>query len=152
MATPILDAIRRCGSRVEFSATTENVTSPGYKYFRPSLREINLQLGGKMEETRTRFCAAMPASRSANSKEVSRSLCLPTPLVKKIRLGTSSLPKLMSSGGARFWNESQNVAHGEGFVIQELLRSENNLRAGAPTSAAVQMWVFVSAELSGKSI
>src|SRR5438552_9343007 len=132
MATPILDAIRRCGSRVEFSATTENVTSPGYKYFRPSLREINLQLGGKMEETRTRFCAAMPASRSANSKEVSRSLCLPTPLVRKIRLGTSSLPKLMSSGGARFWNESQNVAHGEGFVIQELFRSENNLPRLAP--------------------
>src|SRR5438477_5678421 len=132
MATPILDAIRRCGSRVEFSATTENVTSPGYRYFRPSLREINLKLGRKMEDTRTRFCAAMPASRSANSKEVSRSLCLPTPLVRKIRLGTSSLPKLMSSGGARFWNESQNVAHGEGFVIQELLQSENNLPRLAP--------------------
>src|SRR5438105_13956038 len=152
MATPILDAIRRCGSRVEFSATTENVTSPGYKYFRPSLREINLQLGGKIEETRTRFCAAMPASRSANSKEVSRSLCLPTPLVRKIRLGTSSLPKLMSSGGARFWNESQNVAHGKGFVIQELLRSENNLRGWHPTPAALQMRLFIRAELSGKFI
>src|SRR5215475_3080245 len=44
-----------------------------------------------MEETRTRFWAAMPASRRANSKDVSRSLCLPTPLVKKIRLGTMSL-------------------------------------------------------------
>src|SRR5437773_6572199 len=113
----MLEATKRWGSRVEFSAITAKTTSPGWRYCRPSLREINLQLGGKMEETRTRFCAAMPASRSANSKEVSRSLCLPTPLVRKIRLGTSSLPKLMSSGGARFWNESQNVAHGEGFVI-----------------------------------
>src|SRR5438067_356010 len=145
MATPILDAIRRCGSRVEFSATTENVTSPGYKYFRPSLREINLQLGGKMEETRTRFCAAMPASRSANSKEVSRALCLPTHLVRKIRLGTSSLPKLMSSGGARFWNESQNVAHGEGFVIQELFRSENNLPRLAPDICRCANVGFLSA-------
>src|SRR5437016_6585756 len=132
MASPMLDATRRCGSRTEFSATTAKTTSPGLKYFSPAVRGISLQLGGKMEETRTRFCAAMPASRSANSKEVSRSLCLPTPLVRKIRLGTSSLPKLMSSGGARFWNESQNVAHREGFVIQELFRSENNLRRLAP--------------------
>jgi len=33
--------------------------------FNPSLREINLQLGGKMEETRTMLQAAMPALRSA---------------------------------------------------------------------------------------
>ena len=45
-----------------------------------------------MEETRTRFWAAIPASRSANSNEVSRSRCFPTPLVKKIRFGTMSLP------------------------------------------------------------
>src|SRR5579864_9031715 len=90
----MLEATRRCGSRVEFSATTANVTSPGERYGRPSLRGISLQLGGKMEETRTRFCAAIPASRSANSNEVSRSLCFPTPFVKKIRLGTMSLPNL----------------------------------------------------------
>src|SRR6202035_1964208 len=92
MATPIDDASRRCGSRVEFSATTAKTTSPGCRYFTPSLRAKSLQLGGKMEETRTRFCAAMPASRNANSNEVSRSRCFPTPLVKKIRLGTMSLP------------------------------------------------------------
>jgi hypothetical protein len=45
-----------------------------------------------MDETRTRFCAAIPASRKANSKDVSRSLCFPTPLVKKSRLGTMLLP------------------------------------------------------------
>src|SRR5580700_3467312 len=45
-----------------------------------------------MEETRTRFWAAIPASRKANSKDVNRSRCFPTPLVKNIRLGTMSLP------------------------------------------------------------
>src|SRR5271156_205578 len=92
MATPIEEASRRCGSRVEFSATTAKTTSPGCRYFTPSLRASSLQFGGKMEETRTRFWAAMPASRSANSKEVSRSRCFPTPLVKKIRFGTMSFP------------------------------------------------------------
>src|ERR1700734_2636676 len=90
MATPIDDANRRWASRVEFSATTANTTSPGLRYLTPSLRAVSLQLGGKMEETRTRFCAAIPASRSASSKEVRRSRCLPTPLVKKIFLGTIS--------------------------------------------------------------
>src|SRR6266852_3159795 len=92
MATPIEEASRRCGSWVEFSATTENTTSPGCRYVSPCERGTSLQLGGKMEETRTRFCAAMPASRKASSKEVRRSRCFPTPLVKKIFLGTMSLP------------------------------------------------------------
>src|SRR5579864_8175852 len=92
MATPMEEASRRCGSRVEFSATTAKTTSPGWRYFTPSLRASSLQLGGKIEETRTRFWAAIPASRNANSNEVSRSRCFPTPLVKKIRFGTMSLP------------------------------------------------------------
>src|ERR1700734_2344267 len=53
---------------------------------------MTLQRGGKMEDTRTRFCEAMPASRRASSNEVSRSLCLPTPLVKKIFFGTMLFP------------------------------------------------------------
>src|ERR1700693_6074954 len=91
MATPMLDASRRCGSCVEFSATTEKTTSPGLRYFSPCERGTSLHCGGKIEETRTRFWAAMPASRSASSNEVRRSRCFPTPLVKKIRLGTMSL-------------------------------------------------------------
>src|ERR1700724_957903 len=87
----MLDANRRCDSWVEFSATTEKTTSPGLRYFSPWERGTSLHWGGKMDETRTRFCAAMPASRSASSKEVRRSRCLPTPLVKKIFLGTMSL-------------------------------------------------------------
>src|ERR1700704_3309875 len=97
MATPIEEASRRCGSCVEFSATTEKTTSLGCRYFSPWERGINLQLGGKIDETRTRFCAAMPASRRASSKDVSRSRCFPTPLVKKIRLGTMSLPNSFAS-------------------------------------------------------
>src|SRR5258706_5306518 len=97
MATPMDEASKRCGSWVEFSATTANTTSPGCRYFSPWERGTSLQLGGKIEETRTRFCAAMPASRRASSKDVSRSRCFPTPLVKKIRLGTMSLPNSFAS-------------------------------------------------------
>src|SRR5580658_9612483 len=97
MATPMLEATSRCGSRVEFSATTAKTTSPGERYFSPSLRVTSLHSGGKMEETRTRFCAATPASRRAISNEVSRSLCFPTPLVKKRRFGTMLLPNDGSS-------------------------------------------------------
>src|SRR5437868_13297878 len=97
MATPMLEDISRCGSRLEFSATTENTTSPGERYLSPSLRETSLQLGGKIDETRTRFCEAIPASRSASSNEVRRSLCFPTPLVRKIRFGTMLLPTALAS-------------------------------------------------------
>src|SRR5208282_6280341 len=106
MATPIEEARRRWASWVEFSATTAKTTSPGLRYFTPSLRASILQFGGKMEETRTRFCAAMPASRKANSKEVKRSRCFPTPLVKNIRLGTMSLPNAVTSGAK---NEMENA-------------------------------------------
>src|SRR5947209_7334711 len=100
MATPMEETTRRCGSRVEFSAMTANTTSPWLRRAAPSLRVITLQCGGKIEETRTRFCEAMPASRSASSKEVKRSLCFPTPLVRKSRLGTMSLPnsKILRKG------------------------------------------------------
>src|ERR1700677_63408 len=93
----MLETTSRCGSRVEFSATTAKTTSPGERYLSPSLRVMSLHCGGKIEETRTRFCAAMPASRRANSNEVNRSLCFPTPLVKNRRFGTMLLPNAESS-------------------------------------------------------
>src|SRR5208283_2975392 len=92
MATPMLEAMRRWASRVEFSAMTAKTTSPRLRRLSPSLRGMSLHRGGKMEETRTRFSAAMPASRRASSKLVRRSLCLPTPLVKKRRVGTMFMP------------------------------------------------------------
>src|SRR5271155_1441250 len=118
MATPIDDASRRWASRVEFSATTAKTTSPGLRYLTPSLRASNLQFGGKMEETRTRFWAAMPASRKANSKEVSRSRCFPTPLVKKIRLGTMSLPNsvILRKGNFEMENAQSNTLVCKGNV------------------------------------
>ncbi len=59
--------------------------------FKPSLREISRQLGGKIEDTRTILHAAMPALRRANSKLDSRSRCLPTPLVRKILFATNAM-------------------------------------------------------------
>src|ERR1700687_4101214 len=90
-ASPILAAISRCGSFVEFSEMTLSATWPGLKCFKPSPREINLQLGGKIEETRTILHAAIPAFRSANSKLDKRSRCLPTPFVRKIFLATNAI-------------------------------------------------------------
>src|SRR5437879_9515347 len=83
-ARPMLAAMSRCASLVEFSLMTVKATCPGLMCFRPSLREINLQFGGKIEETRTMLQAAMPALRRASSKLESLSRCLPTPLVRKI--------------------------------------------------------------------
>src|SRR5260370_7578005 len=90
-AKPMLAAMRRWASLVEFSLMTVNATCPGLMCFSPSLREINLQLGGKIEETRTMLHAAMPALRRASSKLESLSRCLPTPLVRKIFLATNAM-------------------------------------------------------------
>jgi hypothetical protein len=60
-------------------------------YFNPSLREISLQLGGKIEDTRTMLHAAIPAFRSASSKLDNLSRCFPTPLVRKIFLATNAI-------------------------------------------------------------
>src|SRR5215469_13826814 len=87
----MLAAIKRCGSRVEFSLITVKATWPGLRCFKPSLREISLQFGGKIEETRTMLHAAMPALRRANSKLESLSLCLPTPFVRKIFFATNAM-------------------------------------------------------------
>src|SRR3990172_10933862 len=90
-ARPMEVAIRRWGSRVEFSLKTTKVTWPCLSSFSPSVREMSLQWGGKMLETRTRLQAAMPTERSASSKLDSRSRCFPTPLVRKIFLATNIL-------------------------------------------------------------
>src|SRR5262249_15450320 len=64
----------------------------GRSSLEPSSRSSISQLGGKIEDTRTRLCWAIFASRSAISKLVSFSLWMPTPVVKKIFLGTSCSP------------------------------------------------------------
>src|SRR5688572_746128 len=92
MATPIVAPMRREGSLLAASDSTQNTTCPGRSSFAPSSRCTTSQLGGKIEETRTRLCCAIFASRSAISKLVSFSLCTPTPVVKKIFLATSCSP------------------------------------------------------------
>src|SRR5579863_10585628 len=87
----MLAAMRRCASFVEFSLMTVKATWPGLMCFKPSLREINLQLGGKIEETRTILHAAIPALRRASSKLESLSRCLPTPLVRNIFFATNAM-------------------------------------------------------------
>src|SRR5216684_1547780 len=90
-ANPMLTAIKRCGSLVEFSLITVKATWPGLIIFKPSLRVINLQFGGKIDDTRTMLHAAMPALRSASSKLDRRSRCFPTPLVRKIFFATNDM-------------------------------------------------------------
>jgi hypothetical protein len=70
---------------------TVNATWPGLRCFKPSLREINLQWGGKIDETRTILQAAIPAFRNASSKLERRSRCFPTPLVRKILFATNAM-------------------------------------------------------------
>src|SRR5258707_15775995 len=52
-----------------------------------------------MLDTLTRLHAAIPADRSASSKDVSFSRCFPTPLVKNISFGTN--PTTLRSLSAR---------------------------------------------------
>src|SRR5579864_6214443 len=90
---PTPAAINRCGSRVWFSLITVNATWPGFRCFNPSLREISLQYGGKIDETRTMLQAAIPAFRRASSKLERRSRCFPTPLVRKIFFATNAMSR-----------------------------------------------------------
>jgi hypothetical protein len=103
----MLAAIKRCASLVEFSLITVNATCPGLMYFNPSLREINLQFGGKIDDTRTMLHAAMPAFLSASSKLESLSRCLPTPLVRNIFFATNAMVPVcgasVSELGAKFF-------------------------------------------------
>src|ERR1700730_18365340 len=71
--------------------------------FNPSLRDISLQLGGKIEETRTMLHAAMPALRSASSKLESLSRCLPTPLVRNIFLATNAMVPVCGASVVLGW-------------------------------------------------
>src|ERR1700688_974044 len=87
MATPTEAAISRCGSLVALSLITAKTICPGVRYFSPSCWLSNLQFGGKIDLTRTRLNSAIPADRSASSKEVSFSRCRPTPFVRNVPFG-----------------------------------------------------------------
>src|SRR5579859_5768202 len=125
-ARPMLAAMRRCGSLVEFSLITVNATWPGFRCFKPSLREINLQFGGKMEETRTILQAAMPALRRASSKLESLSRCFPTPFVRKIFFATNAMVPVFRASlkGLRAKNLGQRKSNKKVFECQCILRPE----------------------------
>src|SRR5204863_9143535 len=116
-ARPMLAAMRRCASLVEFSLITVKATCPGFMCFSPSMREINLQLGGKMEETRTMLQAAMLALRRASSKLESLSRCFPTPFVRKIFFATNAMVPVSRASlpGLRANNSGATQTYQEGI-------------------------------------
>src|SRR6201984_1123317 len=123
-ARPMLAAIRRCASLGEFSLMTVKATWPGLMCFKPSLREMSLQLGGKIEETRTMLQAAMPALRRASSKLESLSRCLPTPFVRKIFFATNAMVPVFRASltGLRAKNLGQRKRNKKLFECQCILR------------------------------
>src|SRR5208283_3729184 len=102
MASPTADTSNLCGSLVEFLASTTNVISPGVRRDLPLSLGISLHPAGIMLETLTRLQCCMPASLSANSKDWSCSLCLPTTFVRKKCFGITPLvfqrPPLLAFG------------------------------------------------------
>ena len=96
-------------------------------YFNPSLREINLQFGGKIDDTRTMLHAAIPAFLSANSKLESLSRCFPTPLVRNIFFATNAMVPVcgasVSELRAKFfllWKSNKKVLHCQRIFARSL--------------------------------
>ena len=70
-ARPMPAAIQRPASLVSARANTQKVISPGLTAAMPALQGISSQCGGRIEETVTRFCCSISASRKACSNAVS---------------------------------------------------------------------------------
>jgi hypothetical protein len=88
--------------------------APGVNNFNPCVLEIILHRGGNILETCTRLHFSIPASRKARSKECNSSLCVPTPFVKNIFLGTKlSMLKSPSSSCERknFYDQIPSPLH-----------------------------------------
>src|SRR3989442_2793174 len=113
---PMEEAHRRCGSLVSAWLMTQKTTSPARRYFSPSFLEMILQPGGKMLLTRTMLKCAIPASRSAISKELSFSRCRPTPLVRKIFFDTNIATLARTIVGVRAVRDVYSTDPGEGSV------------------------------------
>src|ERR1035437_4217650 len=95
----------------------------------------------------------MPASRRASSKDVRRSLCLPTPLVKKRRVGTMFMPNwetlrrdcemrrpTVIRVGAMRWNLSKLSQSYQRVVTREL-RGRFSLNRGT-RKAGEKAWAY----------
>src|SRR3972149_6399956 len=77
------------GSLLVSLLMTQKTIWPGESFFSPTVLGTIFAAGGNMLETCTRLNFSMPASRRASSNEVSSSLWMPTPFVKKTLLGTN---------------------------------------------------------------
>src|SRR5580693_7628727 len=85
------EATRRPNSLVSDRAITQNVISPGLNAATPTWRGMSSHCGGRIDETETRFCCSISASRSAYSKAASCWRWTPTPRVRKTRLGSGNI-------------------------------------------------------------
>src|SRR5215471_13485354 len=93
-------AILRPASLVSDRAMTQNVISPGRNVATPEARLMSSHCGGRIDETETRFCCSMSASRSAYSNAVSAWRCTPTPWVRNTLLGNGNIgPRLLLDAG-----------------------------------------------------
>ena len=93
------EAMRRPASLVSERAITQKVISPGLKVATPLARVINSQRGGRIDDTMTRFCCSISASRNAYSKAVKAWRCTPTPRVRNTDLGIGNMdqPRLFAT-------------------------------------------------------
>src|SRR3989304_1118721 len=89
MAQPTEAARSLLGSLLVSLLMTQNTIWPGESFLSPTVLGTIFAAGGNMLETCTRLNFSMPASRRASSNEVSSSLWMPTPFVKKTLLGTN---------------------------------------------------------------
>jgi hypothetical protein len=81
----------RPASLVSARAMTQKVISPGLSMVTPTLRVMSSQFAGRIEETLTRFCCSISASRSAYSKAESRCRWMPMPRVRNTLLGRGNI-------------------------------------------------------------
>ena len=79
-----------------FYSAPRNVISPGLNVATPAARVINSQRGGRIDDTVTRFCCSISASRSAYSNAVSAWRCTPTPRVRNTHLGNGNIVRPLS--------------------------------------------------------
>src|SRR5262249_1453100 len=80
---------------------TQNVVSPGRSVAAPLVRLMRSHWGGRIDETETRFCCSMSASRNAYSNAVSAWRCTPTPCVRNTLLGNGNIVPRLLLGNSR---------------------------------------------------
>src|ERR1022692_909717 len=91
----------------------------------------------------------MPASRRANSNDVNRSRCFPTPLVKNIRLGTMSLPNAVYLRHQK--NEMENAQFNTTLCKGKMNFMQKRKNGGTPLARLPPLCPDSSGEGPGKN-